>query len=452
MRFDTVNLLRYGHFSGRQLDFPRVQGPDFHLILGRNEAGKSTLRQAFHDLLFGIPMDTPMSFLHPGTELELAARLSGGSRELAFMRRRKRNGGLVDAHGEPLPADALRDWLGEVNEAFYERMFGLDHRRLEHGGRSMLQAGDNVDSVLFQAAAGVSALNEVLAALGEEAAGLWAPRRSRDRAWYVAAGRLAEADAVLKSATIRPSAWADAHRESKRLDDAYTQAEQEHADLLARVRELERLRRMAPLLAQVRQIESAQEAHGAQSAAGPYKEYEPEIIALEEQRLRVADHRSHVQRYASHIEVLWGQLTQALRQLGRPAPQLDTEGLERLAAQLPPRPLRREIEQLLSDGRQLRAQAEAATQALAERRAELARLQNEMAALPAVSVSAPLRRAVHALTAAGDIESRVEAAHRQAAIEKAALRRRLAAIVQPGVECPNSDATAVEWLAAMSPY
>ena len=142
MRFESIDLVRYGRFSGRQLHFPQ-QDSDFHLILGRNEAGKSTLRQAFRDLLFGIPMNTPMGFLHPGTELELAARLSGEPGELRFARRRKRKGGLVGPDGEPIAADALQGWLGDVTEAFYERMFGLDHHRLEAGSRAMLDAGRN---------------------------------------------------------------------------------------------------------------------------------------------------------------------------------------------------------------------------------------------------------------------------------------------------------------------
>ncbi len=67
MRFEAIHLRRYGHFSDRSLAFP-AKDCDFHLILGPNEAGKSTLRQAIRDLLFGIPMNTPMSFLHPGAD------------------------------------------------------------------------------------------------------------------------------------------------------------------------------------------------------------------------------------------------------------------------------------------------------------------------------------------------------------------------------------------------
>ncbi len=477
MRFAAIDLQRYGHFSDERLHFPQREC-DFHLILGRNEAGKSTLRQAFHDLLFGIPMTTPMSFLHPGPELELGAVLAGPAGEFAFSRRRKRNGGLVDANGEPLPPDALHHWLGEVNEAFYERMFGLDHRRLEQGGRAMLQAGDNVDSVLFQAAAGVSALNGVLDGLRQEAASLWAPRRSRDRAWYAAADRLADADTSLKAAIVRPSAWADARRENRRLEEAYTQAESQHVSLLAQVRELERLRRSAPLMAQIRQYEAAlaesgrgESRHGEsddgesrcteggdgtaaqQTGAAPaLLLHEAEILRLGELRTRVAEHRVEIGSCTARIQLLWDRLAQALRRLGQPVPAADAVHLDTLVDKLPARPLRREIEHLLQEGRELSAQRDAAAQALEERRAEAERLAAEINGLPAVSLSLDLRSALNAATSAGDIVHLREAARHRAEQERATLMRRLLALTQPDIVPPSDPSEAVEWLARMEAW
>lgn len=454
MRFEAVELVRYGHFSGRELRFPRDEC-DFHLILGHNEAGKSTLRQAFHDLLFGIPMNTPMSFLHPGSELEIRALLSGASGELAFSRRRKQKGGLFDAHGEPLPADALRSWLGDVGEAFYERMFGLDHRRLEQGGRAMLQAGDNVDSVLFQAAAGVSALNGVLESLHKEADSLWAPRRSRDRAWYVAATRLDEADAALRAATVRPSTWLEARRETSRLERAFSEAEAAHRKLLSQVRELERLRRSAPLLAQIRQYESMlAEGRAAEDAQRRERllACEGDILSLNELRTRVGRHRSGIADAETRMELLGHQLADVWRQLGRAAPASLADRLEALGAELPPRPLRREIEQLLQEGRQRGDQCAAARKALEERRSELDRLQTQIAALPAVSVSRPLRLALDAVVAAGDIEAMCAAARRNHEREGALLLRRLQALSQSGFALPSEPEEAIRHLRDMEAW
>ena len=49
MRFHRLDLFKYGKFSDRSVEFPAAK-QDFHLIVGPNEAGKSTLRSAIVDL------------------------------------------------------------------------------------------------------------------------------------------------------------------------------------------------------------------------------------------------------------------------------------------------------------------------------------------------------------------------------------------------------------------
>ena len=62
MRFDRLDLIKYGKFTDRSISFP-VAEHDFHLIVGPNEAGKSTLRSAILDLLFGIETRSPYNFI-----------------------------------------------------------------------------------------------------------------------------------------------------------------------------------------------------------------------------------------------------------------------------------------------------------------------------------------------------------------------------------------------------
>ncbi len=54
MRIRRLDLTRYGRFTNHSIDFgaPEAEKPDFHLIVGANEAGKSTLTAAIVDLLF----------------------------------------------------------------------------------------------------------------------------------------------------------------------------------------------------------------------------------------------------------------------------------------------------------------------------------------------------------------------------------------------------------------
>src|SRR5690606_22612089 len=263
-----------------------------------------------------------------------------------------RNGGLSQLDGTALPADALQPWLGTVNATFFERMFGLDHQRLEQGSRAMLEASDDVDSVLFQAAAGVAALNGVLESLREEASTLWAPHHSRNRAWYAAQSRLADATNMLKSATVRPTAWVRAERESRRLDQAYDVAQAEHHALMAQSREIERLRRLAPILAQIREQEATlRNEQSVDRTSGLLAAHEAQILKLDETRLRISDYRAEIQECASRLQLLQQQLTRVLRQVGRHNPLDDDAVLDALLDQLPLRPLRRDIEQRLQEGR-----------------------------------------------------------------------------------------------------
>ena len=74
MRIRELNLIRYGKFTDRRVELP-FGGQDIHVIVGPNEAGKSTVRSAIGDWLFGIPMRTPLAFLHPMPELRIGGSI-----------------------------------------------------------------------------------------------------------------------------------------------------------------------------------------------------------------------------------------------------------------------------------------------------------------------------------------------------------------------------------------
>ena len=80
MRISRLDLTRYGCFTNQQIVFNSRQDrkPDLHIIYGRNEAGKSTLLNAYMDLLFGIGTQTPFGFLHPYNTMRIGALLEEG--------------------------------------------------------------------------------------------------------------------------------------------------------------------------------------------------------------------------------------------------------------------------------------------------------------------------------------------------------------------------------------
>ena len=82
MRLARLNLARYGKFTDFVLDFgaKQLEKPDFHIIFGSNEAGKTTALTAILDLLYGISK---------GSQVRLQAQRRHGGRRLPRIFRRR---------------------------------------------------------------------------------------------------------------------------------------------------------------------------------------------------------------------------------------------------------------------------------------------------------------------------------------------------------------------------
>jgi len=59
MRFEQLRLERFGHFADKSLD---LRADKIQLIYGPNASGKSTIRAAISELLFGIEDRTTYDF------------------------------------------------------------------------------------------------------------------------------------------------------------------------------------------------------------------------------------------------------------------------------------------------------------------------------------------------------------------------------------------------------
>ena len=120
MRIHELNLIRYGKFTDRRVELPLGER-DIHIIVGPNEAGKSTVRSAIGDWLFGIPMRTPMAFLHPmpelriGGSIERVASADGSKSSLAFDRTKGNKNTLRNQQDTLLPDTVLQQWLGGLD-------------------------------------------------------------------------------------------------------------------------------------------------------------------------------------------------------------------------------------------------------------------------------------------------------------------------------------------------
>ena len=292
MRIRELRLLRYGKFTDRLLRLPHAP-QDIHLVVGANEAGKSTMRRALSDWLFGFPMrSTGMDFLHPMQDLRLGGIIedntasrgepssgqdtaTGGTKEkgpsdgqirsLNFERRKGQKNTLRTPADEPLPDSTLHAWLGSLQAEEFRRMYALDHATLVEGSESILQASDDIGRMLFQAAAGIEHLGDALKALQQEADSLWAPRKSGNRIFYQQQDAYEEARRTLSQAQLRTRDWKESHDALTDVQHQLEEARSKHAEIQQHIHRLERIRRVQPLL---RDAEAARQRQEALQASG----------------------------------------------------------------------------------------------------------------------------------------------------------------------------------------
>jgi uncharacterized protein YhaN len=205
MRLLDLGLDRYGPFTGRRLSFR----PDarLHVVLGPNEAGKSSALAAITDLLFGIPTRPTSDFLHQAKDLTLSAEIAArDGRRLQFTRR-KNKPQLTDATGQPFGPEVLADYLGGIGREAFGKAFGLDAAALRQAGHELGDTGGELGAALFSAAAGLRGLEALKKALTAEAEALYIPA-GRTRAFNVARSRYdalgqAERTAVLGGEALK---------------------------------------------------------------------------------------------------------------------------------------------------------------------------------------------------------------------------------------------------------
>ncbi|MEM5318245.1 AAA family ATPase [Paraburkholderia sp. JHI869] len=259
MRLKQLDLIKYGKFTDTTLPFPHA-AHDFHVIVGPNEAGKSTVRTAVSELLFGMRLQTPLDFLHGTPELRIGGVLENGAAEQRFHRARGRNS-LRTPQDDKLPDDFLTAFLDGASKEFFEQMFGLDHARLVEGGRSILDASDKLGQVLFESAAGVGSLGPVREELENRAAELWAPRRSGS-AYAQAETSFAEATGELKAAQVRTRDWVEKKDALEAVEQAIERLRAEQRSFESQRSKLERVRRLAPYIEELALKQNALAALG----------------------------------------------------------------------------------------------------------------------------------------------------------------------------------------------
>ncbi|WP_043833793.1 AAA family ATPase [Muricoccus aerilatus] len=249
MRLTSLTLTRYGSFAGTRLDFDPAPGR-INLVLAPNGAGKSVLRHAFGELLFGIGGQTPMSFRHGYGGMQLsAAGIGPDGAPFAFNRRKGLKNTLTGADDAPLDAGWMERLLGRADAKLLAQLFALDTERLRQGGRDLLSSGGALADALLAAAGGVREASALRRNLEEERDRLAPTRKTAQRPFYIALERWSESRRQLNGSLVRPQQWEERERALREAVSRRDGANRQATEAASQLRRLERVRRVRPMLA-----------------------------------------------------------------------------------------------------------------------------------------------------------------------------------------------------------
>ncbi|MFK7817924.1 MAG: AAA family ATPase, partial [Planctomycetaceae bacterium] len=233
MKILELELLAYGPFTGTTLDLSDGNS-GFHIIHGPNEAGKSSTLRAIHGLLFGIKSNTTDNFLHDNKKLRIGGRITNSAGgELHFHRRKGNKDTLLNPAAEKggaYPDDVLEPFVRGVAQQTFANVFGIGNTQLEDGGQEMAELRGLVGESLFAATVGGPGLAKLLKDLDEEAASIFASRKSSSAIKKLAARRK-EIEKERQALRLTMSSW-------KNLQSDLGKARNRRDDVVAREKAL----------------------------------------------------------------------------------------------------------------------------------------------------------------------------------------------------------------------
>ncbi|MDZ7855571.1 ATP-binding protein [Sphaerotilus sp.] len=258
MKLLRLHLQAFGPFTDRWLDLGNG-AVGLHLICGPNEAGKSSALRALTALRYGIEVRSTDDFVHDHPAMRLGALLLDRDGHTVSVVRRKGKGQTLSVRGpddalSPASADLEYQLTGGLKRADFESLYALDHLRLRQGGEALLKGEGDVGAALFEASAGVRSLQDILAQLDQEARRHFVPgaRGSKGRI-NEALRQHGEQAAVLREATLRPTVWAELQRGGEASGQALAALLDTQASLARAAREWRERLTAGPLLARLDQ-------------------------------------------------------------------------------------------------------------------------------------------------------------------------------------------------------
>ncbi|MBE7486674.1 AAA family ATPase [bacterium] len=177
MRIRRLGLVRYGHFTDKQFEFPEGnQGePRIHIIYGPNEAGKSTALRALSCLICDFPRTCEDGFFHGQNNLLAAGEfINAQGKNLFFQRRKGTKDIFSDENQQSIPSETVLNFLGNISLSDFQMRYGIDHVELKRGAEQLAQG--LTDTALLSSLLGGLDLARLIKELEDTCDSLFKPR------------------------------------------------------------------------------------------------------------------------------------------------------------------------------------------------------------------------------------------------------------------------------------
>ncbi|MDC0434693.1 AAA family ATPase [bacterium] len=250
IRIEQLDLAFFGHFTNKQFNFGKrtTATPDFHIVYGANEAGKTTFMESYLRLLYGFEArNEPYAFRHGRANLHVSGILQLDDEVREFHRKSTNKNTLVDELGNVLPEASLQAHLGGLAVSDYRKLLCIDDESIEKGGEEIVNSRGDIGTLLFSAAAGISDLWQVLESIRNEAEAIHKSRATKTRLAVLRK----EYKEVVKNITemdIPAGKLGQLTKALKKAESVEAKALNEQHVLMNEARQLERILNALPML------------------------------------------------------------------------------------------------------------------------------------------------------------------------------------------------------------
>lgn len=319
MRLRRLRLENYGCFERTELQLATDPGR-LNLVVAPNGAGKSLLRQAFHDLLFDIPLQSAMKFRfgYAGMALHAEAVAADGTPfEFGWVRGAKPPRTTSDeARFAELRASATPRQL--------EQLYALDTRRLREGGTD-LQGGESLAGALLSGTGELARPRKIRAEIEARRLANWGQGK-RTPPLNRALSDLAESRKRVRAAMQRPQHREQQERELEAQREAHQAARAGQQAAQAETRRLYRIELTRPHLLALSEAEAWFAAHPDAPALPPGLEQ-----PLADARAAITQARTEHDVAARAVGAAKAEAERIVRDTG---PDAHADALARLAERL----------------------------------------------------------------------------------------------------------------------